>query len=60
MVWTLEQGRLAQRRVTFGPQLVDGRLPIVAGLPDGAEVVLAPQAGLRIGRAATVAEGAAP
>ena len=60
VVWTLEQGKLAQRRVSFGPALVDGRLPIVAGLPDGAEVVLAPQAGLRIGRAATVAGGAAP
>jgi HlyD family secretion protein len=60
IVWTVEQGRLAQRRVSFGPELVDGRLPIVAGLPDGAEVVVAPQAGLRIGRAATVAEGALP
>ena len=60
MVWTVEQGKLAQRRVSFGPALVDGRLPIVAGLPDGAGVVLAPQAGLRIGRAATVAGGAAP
>ncbi len=60
MVWTVERGRLAQRRVSFGPELVDGRLPIVAGLPDGAEVVLAPQAGLRVGRAATVAEEPAP
>ncbi len=57
MVWTLEQGHLAQRRVTFGPQLLDGRLPIVTGLPDGAEVVSAPQVGLRIGRAATAAKG---
>ncbi len=59
MVWTVEQGKLAQRRVSFGPELVDGRLPIVAGLPDGADVVLAPQAGLRIGRVATVAKGPA-
>jgi len=60
IVWTVEQGRLAQRRVSFGPELVDGRLPIVAGLPDGADVVLAPQAGLRIGRAATIAKESAP
>jgi len=60
MVWTVEQGKLAQRRVSFGPELVDGRLPIVAGLPDGADVVLAPRAGLRIGRAATVANEPAP
>lgn len=58
-VWTLEAGRLAQRRVTFGPQLLDGRLPVLAGLPDGAAVVLA-QAGLRVGRPARVAAGAAP
>ena len=55
-VWTLEHGQLAQRRVSFGPELLDGRLPIVAGLPDGVQVVLAPQAGLRIGRSAKVAE----
>ena len=60
MVWTVEQGKLAQHRVSFGPVLVDGRLPIVAGLPAGAEVVLTPQAGLRIGRAATVAGAPAP
>ncbi len=59
-VWTLEQGQLARRRVSFGPQLIDGTLPITAGLPAGAEVVLAPRAGLRVGRAATVVEGSAP
>jgi len=59
-VWTLEHGQLAQRRVSFGPELLDGRLPIVAGLPDGAQVVLAPQAGLRIGRPAKIAEETAP
>jgi HlyD family secretion protein len=59
-VWTPEHGQLAQRRVSFGPELLDGRLPIVAGLADGAQVVLAPQAGLRIGRAAHVTQGAAP
>ncbi|MDA8249810.1 MAG: HlyD family efflux transporter periplasmic adaptor subunit, partial [Rhodospirillales bacterium] len=56
-VWTLERGRLAQRRVTFGPQLLDGRLPILAGLPAGAAVVL-PQAELRVGRAALAAQEA--
>ena len=58
-VWTLEHGRLAQRRVTFGPQLLDGRLPVLGGLPDGAAVVL-PQAGLRVGRAALAAKEAGP
>jgi HlyD family secretion protein len=56
-VWTLEQGRLARRHVTFGPQLLDGRLPVLGGLPDGAAVVL-PQAGLAAGRAARAKTGA--
>jgi HlyD family secretion protein len=59
MVWTVEQGKLAQRRVSLGPELADGRLPIVAGVPDGADVVLTPWAGLRVGRAATVVKGPA-
>ena len=56
MVWTLERGKIAKRSVTFGPQLLDGRLPLLSGLPEGAAVVL-PQAGLRVGRAATIAGG---
>jgi HlyD family secretion protein len=51
-VWTLEQGHLAQQRVSFGPELLDGQLPIVAGLPQGDQVVVAPPAGARVGRAA--------
>ena len=57
-IWTLEHGRLAQRRVSLGPQLLDGRFPILSGLPAGAGVVL-PQAGLRAGRAAVAAKDAA-
>jgi HlyD family secretion protein len=53
-VWTLENGRLAQRVVTFGPQLLDGRLPVLAGLPEDAAVVL-PQSGLRVGERARAA-----
>ncbi|HUZ71742.1 MAG TPA: efflux RND transporter periplasmic adaptor subunit [Stellaceae bacterium] len=55
-VWTVENGRLERRRVTFGHELLDGRLPVVDGLPDGAEVVAAPASGLRVGGAARVAE----
>ena len=53
-VWTMEHGRLQRRAVTFGPELLDGRLPILAGLPPGAAVVAAPVAGLRVGRAASI------
>ncbi|HET8996133.1 MAG TPA: HlyD family efflux transporter periplasmic adaptor subunit [Acetobacteraceae bacterium] len=58
MVWTVESGRLQQRKVTFGPDLLDGRLPIVAGLPDDVPVVISPTAGLIAGRAAVVAQDA--
>jgi HlyD family secretion protein len=59
-VWTLENGRLAGRRVTFGPEMLDGRLPILAGLPAEAAVVAAPVAGLRVGRAARIADTLRP
>ncbi len=55
-VWTVENGRLARRQVTFGPELLDGRLPILGGSPPDAAVVAAPVAGLRVDRAAHIAE----
>jgi HlyD family secretion protein len=54
VIWTVEDGHLAQRAVRFGQRTLDGRLEIVDGLPPGVEVVVQPAAGLRIGRAATV------
>jgi HlyD family secretion protein len=59
-VWTVQNGRLAQRQVTFGQQLLDGRLPILENLPYGTAVVAAPVSGMRIGRAARIAEAAHP
>ncbi len=59
-VWDLEDGRLARRRVSFGPELLGGQLPILAGLPKGAMVVAAPVSGLRVGRAARAKTGATP
>jgi len=55
-VWTVEDGRLARRQVTLGPQLLDGRLPIRDGLQANAAVVAAPVSGLRVGRAARIVE----
>lgn len=46
VVWTVEDGHLAQRAVAFGRRTLDGRLEIVDGLPPGAEVVIRPDAGL--------------
>ena len=58
-VWTLEDGKLQRRTVSLGPQLLDGRLPVVGGLPEHAQTVVAPLSGLVTGRAARVAAEAA-
>jgi HlyD family secretion protein len=55
-VWTVENGHLARRKVTFGPELRDGRLPVQDGLPADAAVVAIPASGLRVGRTARMAE----
>jgi HlyD family secretion protein len=55
-VWTVEDGRLARREVGFGPELLDGRLPVLDGLPLDAKVVAAPVSGVRVGRTARIAE----
>jgi HlyD family secretion protein len=53
-VWTVEDGRLARRLVTFGHRTQDSRLQIVAGLPDGALVVREISAALQEGRSARI------
>lgn len=50
-IWTVENGRLARRRVSFGERLLDGRVEVV-GLPDAFAVVIETGPGLREGRAA--------
>ena len=60
VVWTVENGRLAQHAVMFGQRTLDGRLEIVDGLPPGAEVVVRPNSGLTVGRAVAVETGATP
>lgn len=55
-VWTVEDGHLQQREVTFGHRLLDGRFEITGGLPDMARVVVQLRSGLRVGRAAKVAK----
>ncbi len=59
-VWTVEDGRLAQRRVHLGHRLLDGRYEITGGVPDGANVVSAVRSGLHVGRSAVVSDGPPP
>jgi HlyD family secretion protein len=51
-VWTVEEGRLKRRVVSFGHRTEDARLEIVETLPQGVEVVASIDAALREGRAA--------
>jgi HlyD family secretion protein len=50
IVWTLQDGRLAKRRVQIGERLLDGRVQITSDL--SGSVVIDEAAGLREGRAA--------
>jgi len=50
IVWTLQDGRLAKRRVQIGERLLDGRVQITSDL--SGSVVMDEAAGLREGRAA--------
>ena len=53
--WTVEDGRLQQRRVALGQRTLDGRVEIVTALPSGVEIVNGPTTGFRIERRAKIA-----
>lgn len=59
-VWTVEDGHLARRKVTLGHRMLDGRIEITSGVPDGARVVARLVGGLRDGRPARIAGIAGP
>ena len=52
-IWTLEHGHLNLRRVVLGQSTLDGRLPVIGELPEGAQVLAELPTGLRQGRRAT-------
>jgi HlyD family secretion protein len=56
MVWLLESGRLAKRRVMLGERLLDGRIQVTSELPAQTGIVVGGD-GLREGRAARAASG---
>ncbi|MEQ1715364.1 MAG: efflux RND transporter periplasmic adaptor subunit [Hyphomicrobium sp.] len=53
-VWTVENGRLQRREVTFRYRTEESRLEIVAGLPDKAQVVTAVAGGFKEGRSVRI------
>ncbi|WP_374449668.1 efflux RND transporter periplasmic adaptor subunit [Stella sp.] len=57
-VWTIEDGRLVQRRVRFAARLMDGHLAVTAdALPDDVPVAARAGAGFAPGRAARAVAG---
>ena len=54
LVWTIENGRLVRRNIEFGNRLIDGRLEILSGVPEGAHVVVSDMQGAREGRASRI------
>jgi len=58
-VWTVEDGRLQRRTLSFRHRTEDARLEITGGLPQGAAVVTEITPQLKTGRRASVLEGQA-
>lgn len=56
-VWTVENGRLARRMLTFRYRTMDSRLEVAGGLPDGAKVALGVPATAWEGRSVTASNG---
>jgi HlyD family secretion protein len=57
VVWVIEAGRLAKRRVPLGERLLDGRVQIAAEVPETTPIVIESRADLQEGRAARAAGG---
>jgi HlyD family secretion protein len=57
-VWLVQDGRLEQALLGFGARSEDARLEVVAGLPEGTQIVARPPAGIGEGRRARIVEAA--
>jgi HlyD family secretion protein len=59
-IWVVHDRRLEQAEVEIGHRLLDGRVEIAKGIPDGSVVVVKLQNGFWAGRPAMIAEGKRP
>lgn len=58
LVWTVEDGKLVRRRLSFAHRTQDGRLEVSGDLPEGARVVTRLVSGLAEGRSVRTSEAA--
>ena len=56
IVWAVENGRLAERRVELGRRLEDGRLEITSPLPDGVRIAAERLPDAKLGETARIEE----
>ena len=59
-VWTIEDGRLNRRRVSFGKRALDGRIQVIGGIPDGAAIATTIAPSFRESRPVRLTLGHAP
>jgi len=55
-VWTVQDGRLVRAELTFGARDDRGRIEVMGGLPDGAQIVASPPQGASDGRLARIGD----
>lgn len=60
-IWTVENGKLARRKVSLADKLLDGRILIAGDMPEDARAILTtPGTGFAVGRKVSIQEGRAP
>jgi HlyD family secretion protein len=59
-VWVADKGIAQRANVKFGQRTMDGRIVVVDGVPEEAEIIVAPSTGLRDGRAVLIVPGGNP
>ena len=60
-IWTVENDTLARRTVALADTLLDGRILIAGGMPEGARAILTtPDTGFVVGRKVAIRESGAP
>ena len=59
-VWVVENGRLHNHLVKFGPRALDGRVVVAGGVPDGARLVTSTRKDFLDGRTARIINGGKP